>query len=401
MPQRNRKKSKKKSRKRRRRRVGISPARVDDFVDSLFRVDLHAKRVKSLANGTTGVLQAGALGVAAIGRGLAAANGLHDKHAIKQVDRLLSNDGIDVWELFEHWVPYVLADRNEIFVNLDWTEFDADDHSMLVVGVQTEHGRSTPLVWKTVVKSELAGRRNDHEDVLLVRLGEVVPEHVKVTVVADRGFSDHKLYGFLTEDLGFEFIIRFRGDVQVTRAKGETRKAKDWLGKNGRMRVLRDATVTANHHPISTVVVVRDKGMKDIWCLAASDATLAGQLVKKRYGKRFSCEETFRDIKDLRYGMGMSWNRIGRTDRRDRMFLMATMAHGLLTLLGKAGERAGLDRMLKTNTAKKRTLSLFRQGLRWYELIPTMPEARLRTLMESFGAAMAEQEIYGQVFGVL
>ena len=142
---------------------------------------------------------------------------------------------------------------------------------------------------------------------------------------------------------------------------------------------------------------LRAKGMKDAWCLAVSDPTLTGQQAKLRYGKRFSCEETFRDIKDLHYGLGMSWNRIPRVDRRDRMFLLAAMAHGLLTVLGKAGEQAGLDRVLKANTSKKRSLSLFRQGLRWYQLIPTMPEARLRVLMEAFGAAMAGHEFYPTV----
>jgi hypothetical protein len=33
--------------------------------------------------------------------------------------------------------------------------------------------------------------------------------------------------------------------------------------------------------------------------------------------------------------------------------------------------------MLKANTVKRRTHSLFRQGVMLYELIPTMPEERL------------------------
>ncbi len=37
------------------------------------------------------------LAVAMIGQALAQARGLATKHAIKQVDRLLSNNGIDVW----------------------------------------------------------------------------------------------------------------------------------------------------------------------------------------------------------------------------------------------------------------------------------------------------------------
>jgi hypothetical protein len=46
-------------------------------------------------------------------------------------------------------------------------------------------------------------------------------------------------------------------------------------------------------------------------------------------------------------------------------------------MLGAAGESLGMDRLLKSNTAKTRTHSLFRQGCMLYELIPTMPEHRL------------------------
>ena len=60
-----------------------------------------------------------------------------------------------------------------------------------------------------------------------------------------------------------------------------------------------------------------------------------------------------------------------------RRYSIATLAHALLTVLAAAGERAGLDRPLKSNTSKKRSLSLFQQEMRWYELIPTMPQDRL------------------------
>ena len=38
------------------------------------------------------------------------------------------------------------SEREEIFVNFDWTEFEDSDQSMVVLGMQTGHGRSTPLV---------------------------------------------------------------------------------------------------------------------------------------------------------------------------------------------------------------------------------------------------------------
>ena len=69
---------------------------MHDVVSAVFGAELHDKRVKSLANGTTGSMQAATLAVSAIGRALALSQGLDPKHAIKQVDRLLSNAGIDV-----------------------------------------------------------------------------------------------------------------------------------------------------------------------------------------------------------------------------------------------------------------------------------------------------------------
>ena len=61
----------------------------------------------------------------------------------------------------------------------------------------------------------------------------------------------------------------------------------------------------------------------------------------------------------------------------------------MLTLLGAVGESLGMDRLLKSNTSKTRTHSLFRQGCMLYELIPTMPEHRLAPLMEKFAEAVS------------
>ena len=58
------------------------------------------------------------LAVHAIGQGLAQALGKLSKHGVKQVDRLLSNQGIDVWEFFGYWIPYlVLARKMDICLN--------------------------------------------------------------------------------------------------------------------------------------------------------------------------------------------------------------------------------------------------------------------------------------------
>jgi Transposase DDE domain len=356
---------------------------VLDFLNRIFDESLHAKRIESLANGALGVMTSASLAVSIIGHALAQARGLIDKHAIKQVDRLLSNRGIVVWDMFAPWVREVVGPRKEIVVAMDWTDFDADDQTTLALNLVTRHGRAMPLLWLTVSKDELKDRRNDWEDLCLTRLAEILPEGVAVTILADRGFGDTKLFAFLVE-LGFAYVIRFRGNIHVTAADGETRDAADWVGKGGRARKLRDAEVTAGRHKVSAVVCVHARDMKEPWCLATSDGKASARVIMNYYAKRWTIEPNFRDTKDLRFGMGMSALRIADPQRRDRLFLLNAFAIVLLTLLGAAGESLGMDRHLKVNTSKRRTHSLFRQGCLLYDLIPNMPETRLRPLIDKF-----------------
>lgn len=379
---------------------GLDPAAVHQFVEDLVGEDLHARRVLSLAHGVVGVLHAATLAIHTIGEALAAARDLTPKHAIKQIDRLLSNRGLDVEALAPRWVAFVLSDRTEAVVALDWTDFDGDEQTTLVLNLITTHGRATPLLWKTVPKEGLKHRRNDHEDALLQRLRDAVLEGVRVTVLADRGFGDQKLYAFLRE-LKFDFIIRFRGCIRVTSAAGEVRKAEEWLRPDGRLLELRGVGVTADDAPLERVVIVRAKGMKDAWYLASSRKDLSGAQAKQLYGRRFTIEENLRDTKNLRFGLGLSATHITVPARRDRLLLLVALAEALLTLLGAAAEKIGLDRLLKVNTAKKRTHSLFRQGSYWYGAIPTMRESRLRDLMAAFAEVIAQHEVFRAIFGVI
>jgi hypothetical protein len=361
---------------------------VRAFVGGVYGDDLHAKRIASLAGATLGVMRSASLAVAMIGQALAQARGLVNKHAIKQVDRLLSNTSIDVWQSFARWVPHQIGTRREALVAMDWTDFDHDDQATLVLSLVTGHGRAAPLLWISVWKDELTKQRNDFEDSCLRRLAELLPTGCRVTILADRGFGDQKLFAFLAE-LGFGYVIRFRGNIHVTDANGETRPAAEWVGKGGRARKLLDARVTAKGQQVGAVVCVHAKGMKEPWCLATSERDATAATLVNHYARRWTIEPQFRDTKDLRFGMGLSATRIGEPMRRDRLLLISAFATALLTMLGAVGESLGMDRLLKSNTSAKRTHSLFRQGCMLYDLIPNMPEPRLTPLMQKFNEAVA------------
>jgi hypothetical protein len=270
------------------------------------------------------------------------------RHAVKQVDRLMSNSGIDVWDSFVRWVP------RQVGTAMDRTDFDRDGQSTLVLRLVPSHGRAAPLIWLTVWKDEIATRRNDHEDACLRRLAATVPPGCRVTILADRGFGDQNLLAFPGE-LGFGRLIRFRGNIRVAGASGESRPAAEWVGKGGRARRLCEARVTAEGGQVGAAVRVHAKGMKEPCCLAASDPEAAAAVLVNHDARRWSIEPQFRDTEDLRFGMGLSATRIGEPMRRDRL--------------------------LKSNTSKIRTHSLFRQGCMLYEPIPNTPEHRLAPLI--------------------
>ena len=176
-----------------------------------------------------------------------------------------------------------------------------------------------------------------------------------------------------TEELKFDYVIRFRGNI----------------------------TVTAERYQVGTVLCVQDKTMKQAWCLAASDGAASAASLKALYGKRWSIECGLRDTKDLRFGMGMGSIHVSTRARRDRLWLIAAFAVMLLTPLGAAGEAHGYDRFLKSNTAKRRTHSLFRQGCMLYELLPTMPEPRLLPLVQKFADMLADLPVFAKTFGAV
>lgn len=370
------------------------------FLGALFGEEMHAARVASLANGVVGVLTAAIVSIHAIGQAYAALAGIKAKSGVKQIDRLLSNAGVDVKAIQKEWMKFVIGVRKQVVIALDWTEFDDDDHSTLCAYLVTNHGRATPLVWQTVQKSELRGQRTGIEHALIERLHGWLDPDIEVELLADRGFGDQKLYELLKLH-GWDFHIRFRGNIRVENAEGEARPANEWLYPTGRARMLRGARVTEDRTEVAAVVVVHARGMKEPWCIVTSRAEFTAAQVVKRYGRRFSIEETFRDTKDLHFGMGLKATHIRNAARRDRLLLLIAMAHALLTMLGAASEATGMDAYLKVNTVNRRTHSLYRQGCYWYSCLPNMREDWLRTLMDAFDRIVREHAVLRDAFGIL
>ena len=173
--------------------------------------------------------------------------------------------------------------------------FARDGHGTLVLSMLTGHGRATPLMWRTVQASALKGNQRRYEDELLRALRHAMPAGVKVTVVADRGFGNGPVIQCVGEELGFEYVLRIRGDCYVTNAKGERRLASDWVGVKGRSRTAArcdgDRVRVAGRHG-----GVRARQGDEGIVVVASEEKIATRTLIRYYAKRWGIETRFRDI---------------------------------------------------------------------------------------------------------
>lgn len=370
------------------------------IVNEIFGEQLHLATVRSLANGVCGALNATLASTAAIGRAYAELAGIRDKSGVKQVDRLLSNQGVALSEVMALWVKHVVGQTPSIVVAMDWTDFDDDDHTTLCASLITTHGRATPLAWKTVEKSKLAHRRTQLELDMVRNLRAWLPEHVRVEWLADRAFGYGELYEFL-DSCGWHYTIRFRENIKVYEPGDDEvcLPASAYVPSNGRAFRMVGARLTHERYVVPAAVFVKRKNMKEAWCLATSRADADPADVVRAYSKRFTIEETFRDTKDITFGMGLRATHVRDPERRDRLLLIVAIAQALLTLLGAASEASGLDRTLKVNTVKHRTMSLFNQGLRWYARIRlgTLRDDDAQLLLPHYEAILREHRVLAEI----
>ena len=367
--------------------------------------DTHARTAAAIRGAVQAIGSASALALSVVATTLAALHGILPVLAVRRLDRLLVNPALDLSVRGFAYVQTVLGGRTEALIALDWTEFDADDHSTLCAYLVTTHGRATPLWWRTARCADLTPQtRVDLEDQLLGDLRRALGPSVRARLLCDRGFVDAERIELWTA-IGWGYVVRLRRNILVTDATGRTRRADAWLRPDGRAVRLPGARFTGTRQAVGSFVAVQQAGMKDAWFLICdADVPTATEAIAL-YDRRFSTEETFRDQQDPRFGLGLDQLRMADPQKRDRMLLLAAMAQVLLTLLGGAGEACGLDRGLHrkggASTGKKRIYSLFRQGCMWIELLPTLREDRKRLLIDAFETLLRQHQAVIDLLSVL
>lgn len=130
------------------------------------------------------------------------------------------------------------------------------------------------------------------------------------------------------------------------------------------------------------VVVAFGMAAEEPWRLV-TNLTDGALHVAGGYARRFECEETFRDQKDLRFGFGLKQVRLTEAARYERLLVVVAIACMMAFAVGARCEQIGLHRHFQVNTRTTRQHSLTALGCFWFDKVRMTVNGLLQTLAES------------------
>jgi len=175
----------------------------------------HKTRLLAISALLWGYLGSGALGIAAIARGIRSATST--RHSIKRVWRFLRNVNTDPHVVMAALVREAECLGRPMVIAIDWVELRGGMRA-LVAGLCLGKGRALPVAWTVVHVSRFFRSQNSIENGRLLKT--FFMDAGRVAIVADRGFRRASFLSLL-DYLGFGYVVRVSGNVVVRCASHE------------------------------------------------------------------------------------------------------------------------------------------------------------------------------------
>lgn len=349
---------------------------------------MHKNRREALEATVMGALLGQRLTVTDLGRSIPSQTS--HKHTIKRADRLLSNSHLHQEErqIYQSLAHLLIAPESRPVLVIDWSDMDEYKQHFLLRASLAASGRAITLYEEVHVidtKEKLATHRE-----FLVQLQKILPDRCRPILVTDAGFRT--TWFKLVTSLGWDWVGRVRNRHYMRwTGGGRWFDAKRCYQKaTSRPHSLGAGVLTIrNQVPCQFVIYQgRPKGRKaknrlgevarnsdsrkkaqsqrEPWLLATSlpeTSTLAKRVVKI-YALRMGIEESFRDVKSHRFGLGLNYHRTTSAVRLQMLLLIAHLALLVIWLLGIATMNKGAHYQFQANSVRhKRVLSVIFIGL--------------------------------------
>lgn len=355
-------------------------------------VGMHATRRAALEAMVWSGLRGRRLTTTGLGRALAGP--AREKHHIKRADRLLSNVQLQHERagIYGALIRRLVGGQRHPVVLIDWSDLDEwKRHQLLRVSLVVEsrsitlyeevHGPETALKRATLVA-------------YLKRFQSLLPSGCEPVMVSDAGFCTPWFEA--VEQLGWYWVSRTRGrrylkgcetaewvtvkslhtqatarakyygEVLLTRSRAHRCQLVLYKSKAlGRHQVNHNGARSRSHKSTKAA-----RSAREPWVLATNlprGSKFATKVVKI-YRLRMQIEESFRDVKSVRFGLGMAHHRSYKAARLAILLLIAALAMMVLWLMGLSARERGLMRHYQANTVRHRAvLSVVYLGLRIIE----------------------------------
>lgn len=326
--------------------------------------EIHAKRRSAIA----AMVEAGGKGglsLMGMSRGLGSITSL--RHRIKRCDRLLGNSKLNQerQRIYGAMTQRLLCAIARPLIIIDWSDLKADRSWQLLRAALIVQGRALTL-YEEVHPIDKATSPRVHQ-AFLRHLHLLLPEHCRPIFVTDAGFRAP--WFKLLDRLGWAWIGRIRNRDTVRPLEGglwcgckalyakASSTAKD-LGQfhyvrsnpvpcrlvlirkrpRGRHRSTVHGTIARNRRSLKQA-----QGQREPWLLAVSpqlDVLNAKQVVTI-YSGRMQIEQTFRDVKNPRWGLGLSHSQTNKPERLACLLLIGALVCYALWLIALAVRKSG------------------------------------------------------------
>lgn len=340
--------------------------------------EIHAKRLASLLAAVEAVVSGSRLTLSDLGRGLSGPVAV--KHNIKRIDRLLGNGSLhaETPKLYEALVRQCLVGISLPLIVVDWSDLTSDRHWQLLRASVAIEGRSMTLYEEVHPQSRATSPRV--HAAFLTQLATLLPPGCVPIVITDAGFRS--VWFTLVNRMGWYWIGRIRNRDRVSPANDDT-----WVGCKTLYSLATSQAKTLGQyhyvrkHPVPCRLVsikrarqkrhkksrlgkrVRSshslkhaRAQREPWLLAVCPklAQLSAQAVVAVYAQRMQIEESFRDLKSERFGLGFSSSRSTQKKRLGVLLLVACLASFVLRLIGEVGKAKQLEFQFQSNTRRSR-----------------------------------------------
>jgi hypothetical protein len=344
------------------------------------------------------------------------------KHRIKSIDRLLGNRAIHRlrFGLYRRLAQCWLTGIEQWLLVVDWSDVTADQRWQLLRASVVVEGRSVTLYEEVHPRHKFGNPAVQRA--FVARLRHIVPKDCHVIVMTDAGF--HSPWFQLIEEQGWQFLGRIRGKNRLRLGENEAWvPARQWYRRAGdaprdlggghyarsnpvAVRAVLAKRVNQGRHRLtaqgrrrrSRTSLKQARAAREPWLLVASPALghVSAQSLVGLYAQRMRIEQSFRDTKNLRTGLGLEASRSRSGCRFEMLLLIAHLASFVQRLIGESAKERQLElQFMIARRANRREISVLTLARRILDTAPQClhelrPWRALMTLQAQAVLAFAE-----------